>query len=246
MRNTKPSAFLLLCLVVASVVAAPSMSAQPDAAAEPVEELDEIVVRGKRLAQEIEEAEDKFFKLFNEVNKDHRYDTHCVSVRLPDSRIETRTCIPAFVANAMEEWAPYRARCQPPLEDVDEFSCLDRNNDRSLSWEEAGARPELEGAFSEMDENDDNRLSYDEFLRDTPGPTAVYMPPPPDLVLMNGTQAWYDHMMKVTSSDPRLKQMADHLGGLYYELRSAQSRYDEVVEQTRGKPAKPNLGPRRP
>jgi hypothetical protein len=218
------------------------------AAEQSADTLDDVVVRGKHLAEEIEEAENRFFALFNELNKDDRYDTRCVYSRVRSGgRMQSRICLPEFVIDAIVDWAPVSARCQPPEEPEygpggQEFVCLDRNKDGRLSRDEASARSELEGAFLRYDiDPNDGFLSTREFPTDLPAP-VVYRPPPPQLVLMEGSGRWYDHMMKVTNSDPRLKQMADHLGGLHEELSAAQRRYD------RQKPAlpkaKPNPGPR--
>ncbi len=230
--------------------------AAPSQAGEPLDELDEVVVRGKDLTQAIVKAEDEYFAIFNDVNKDDRYDTHCVALRLNnDSRIQSRVCMPGFVADAMADWAPFKARCQPPQEGGDEFACLDRNGDGRLSKEEAGARVELEASFELLDKSGspDGYLRRDEFdascrdcsPADLPSPPVVYMPPPPQLVLMEGSQKWYDQMLKVTNSDPRLKKMADHLGGLYHELAATQRQFEKLEAEAKPKGGKPNLGPRR-
>jgi hypothetical protein len=224
-------------------------------ALEEINQLEEVVVRGKRLRDQIFDAEDEFYKIFNAVNKDDRYDTNCVALQLDrESRMQSRACIPGFVADAMAEWAPYKARCQPPLEGGDEFSCLDRNKDRRLTRDEASARPELEAAFVDLDvdRGADGYISLEEFngsCQDCdpakfPQPVAIYMPPTPDAILVAGTQKWYDHMKEVVDSDPRLYAMADHLGALYQELSSAQRRYDELDAEAKEKAVKRNTGPR--
>ncbi|MEO8315720.1 MAG: hypothetical protein ABI645_13110, partial [Pseudomonadota bacterium] len=201
------------------------------------------------------DAEDEFYKIFNDVNKDDRYDTHCESVYLDrESRIQSRACIPGFVIDAMADWAPFKARCQPPVEGGDEFSCLDRNKDRRLSRDEASARPELEAAFTDLDvdRGPDGYINVQEFngsCQDCdpakfPQAVAVYMPPTPDAILMDGTRKWYDHMKEVIDSDPRLHKMADHLGALYQELSVAQHRYDELDAEAKAKAGKRNIGPR--
>ncbi len=207
----------------------------------PLEELDEVVVHGKQLMEQIVDAEEEFYKLFNDLNKDDRYDTHCVYLQMQgDSRMQTRSCIPGFVADAMANWAPFKARCQPPQEpeygrDSPEFACLDRNNDGRLSLEEASARDELASAFFEIDAdgNRDGSISGEEFQQAIDNRTdlsapPVYMPPTPDAILVDGTKRWYDHMTSVVNSDPRLRKMASHLGDLYYDLGQAQRRFDEL------------------
>jgi hypothetical protein len=263
-RNLRPA-----CLAALIIVAAPVMGATPDTsrspatgAAEPaqsatiLEQLEEVVVHGRHLKEEIVKAEDEYFSLFNEVNKDDRYDTHCVYLQMQyDSKLQSRGCIPGFVADAMAQWAPYKARCQPPVEPgMDEFDCLDRSHDRRLSLQEAEARTELADVFQDLDKDGgpDGYLSRMEFTatcRDCspellPSAPAVYIPPTPDAVLMNGTQKWFDHMVAVNNSDPRLKKMADHLGDLYQQLSAAQHRIDELDAASMPKTGKRSTGPR--
>jgi hypothetical protein len=51
-------------------------------------------------------------------------------------------------------------------------------------------------------------------------------------------------MMQVTTSDPRLKKMADHLGGLYQQLAATQRQYDKLEAEVLPKTSKRNTGPR--
>jgi hypothetical protein len=249
------TAAAVLAMVPAAFCAIPAASGPPAAAntqppeAVAVEELDvleEVVVHGKRLREQIYEAEDEFYKVFNDINKDDRYDTHCVSLQLDrESRIQSRACMPGFVADAMADWAPYKARCQPPMEGGDEFTCLDRNRDGRLSRDEAAARVELDAAFVDLDvdRGPDNYLSRNELDASCsdcdpskiPPIEPVYIPPTPDIVLANGSKKWYDHMKAVIDSDPRLVKMADHLGELYQALSAAQHRYDELDAEAKSK-----------
>jgi hypothetical protein len=248
---------LAISLWLAAMVAVAQAPTPAATTAEVIEELEEVVVHGRRLKDEIIKAEDKYFELFNEVNKDDRYDTKCLSLEMErDSRLQHRACIPGFVREAMADWAPFKARCQPPQEGsgFDEFSCLDRNRDNRISLNEAGARSELEDAFRDLDVDGgaDSYLSRSEFTascRDCdpakiPPPGSVYMPPTPDAVLMNGTTKWYQHMLQVTNSDPRLKTMADELGAMYEQLYAAQHRIDELDAKSKPNTGKVSTGPR--
>jgi hypothetical protein len=221
---------------------APAPAAAPPTQAEALEELDEILVRGKRLKLVIVEAEDEFYALYNEVNKDSDYDTSCPTLNIdPDqrgSRIGTRVCLPGFMADAMADWAVSKIECT-------DYSSYDTNMDGRMSYEEAPDH--ARGRFTLLDRNGDRFLSPIEYADDVmAGAVACRPAPPPQLVLMERTRDWYDHMLKVTNSDPRLKKMADHLGDLYYELMQEQARLNKAAalqEEGRVKAA-PNLGPR--
>jgi EF hand len=232
----------------ATPVAPVAAAVQPAPAQDVVQQLDEIVVHGKRLVKAINDAEDDFYQLFNQLNKDDRYDTSCVYLNAnPDdrnSRIQTRVCMPGFVADAMADWAQWKIRCQPPLQGFDEFSCLDRNSDRRISWQEATARTELEADFQALDQDHDGFLSRQEFAAETSTSQPAYQPPPPQLVLMEGSKDWYAHMMQVINSDPRLQQKAGHLDDLYRELVAVQQQYGKARDDLPVKTVKPNLGPR--
>ncbi len=239
-------------VAVAGEAAAPaSVAAAVPAVAQPTEELEvlaEIEVRGKRLKDEIADAEDDFYQLFNKVNKDDNYDTKCVNLQLDNnSKITTRTCIPGFVANAIVDWQVFKAKCQPPYEGFDEFICLDRNKDNRINWNEASARPELEGQFTMLDANHDNSITRDELedIGGIPAGTAAYQPPPPQLVLMEGSAKWAQAMKKVIDSDPRLLEQAGKLDDLYAELARVSQKYVKVMADGQPEPTtRRELGPR--
>src|SRR5262245_14805300 len=73
----------------AATAAAPAAPAE-----EPLEELDQIVVRGESIIKAIADAEDNFYDLFNKLNTDDDYDTNCVYLQLdPTTRINSRVCL---------------------------------------------------------------------------------------------------------------------------------------------------------
>ncbi len=146
----------------------------------------------------------------------------------------------------MSEWQVFKMRCQPPMEGGDAFSCLDRNRDNRLSWDEASVRNELVSQFQDMDSDHDGYLSRQEFDAGSAafGP-PTYQPAPPELVLMEGSQNWAKQMMKVINSDARLQEQAGHLDDLYRELAQVQGRYNKL--ETDAQPEKTEkhvLGPR--
>jgi hypothetical protein len=84
---------------------APALASQPTGQ---VEELDEITIEGKKLYQlrmAVTETEDRFYKLFNELNTNDDYDVQCANQAPTGSRITRRVCKPVFYANAEAEYA---------------------------------------------------------------------------------------------------------------------------------------------
>jgi hypothetical protein len=224
------------CAILCSVAAANSgaSEAPPPPAVEELEELDEVVVRGKRLRDVIIKAEDEFYKLYNQLNKDDKYDVNCPYLNTGSdygSRISSRLCLPGFVADAIADFAAFKVSCEPT------FSNFDGNRDGRISRMEAGMNADLQFQFDQLDRNGDESLDqYGEFRAFENWALAnmnCYRPPPPELVLMEGTDKWYTHMLAVTNSDPRLQDMAGRLDGLHQEMSVVQRRYREVSDAER-------------
>ena len=115
------------------------------ARSQPEEQLDEVVIEGKRLYQlrkEIVAAEDRFFKLYNELNKDDDYDVQCANEANTGSRIKQRVCKPVFFSNAEADYAQAMLRgyyAPPPA-----LVALERQEDyRSKTLAVINKHPEL-------------------------------------------------------------------------------------------------------
>lgn len=251
---------VLLGLFAAGAVQSGEAPPQPEASRtlapeelplDELEELDEVFVRGGRLRDRIIRAEDEFYKLFNQLNTDDQYDTNCPYLNTdpdnPGSRLQFRMCLPGFVADAMADWAVFKVQCEP------EFRNFDSNRDGRISRMEAMSNADMSFQFDSLDENDDDHLNEYQEFRTFAGWAQMnqncYRPPPPDLVLMEGTSAWYAHMMKVINSDPRLQEMAGKLDDMHRELRMIQTRYNSLEDEKKDamstRPRNPNAGPRR-
>jgi hypothetical protein len=106
---------------VATPPAATPSAAPP--AAQQIDELEE--VNGGRLYDRIVRAEDRFFKLYNELNKDDDFDTNCANVPIgDDSRVEQRFCMPSFFADAKAEQVRLSQYC---------LSLTSRNEDGDIT-----------------------------------------------------------------------------------------------------------------
>jgi hypothetical protein len=95
-----------------------SAASQP---AQELDELDEVWVRGKRLSDVIEEAEDEFFRVYNKLNKNHDYDVHCGYMDLSRmSMAMMRTCVPGFIVYTYYDLAGRAVqRCSDSTSSID-------------------------------------------------------------------------------------------------------------------------------
>jgi hypothetical protein len=96
-RRAGLAALLAVALPILAAAAAPEQSKD--------EVLDEVVVQGTRLwalREKMVEVEDKFYALYDELNKDNDFDVHC-HIEVPTGRIiKERVCRIAFYENAQE------------------------------------------------------------------------------------------------------------------------------------------------
>ena len=103
-----------LSMPVSAAVEAPAAEILT-ATADPLVELEEVWVRGKRLADRITDVEDEFFELYNKVNKTNRFDVQCGYMKLSrDSMIMVRTCVPQFLASYSASYHGYTRTYQIP------------------------------------------------------------------------------------------------------------------------------------
>lgn len=84
---------------------------------EVLEELDEVVVvQGSKLWQmrkQLEEAQNRIFYLYNELNEDEDYDLHCRQDARTGTRLMTRQCLVQFFEQAQLEYAQGRSGTDP-------------------------------------------------------------------------------------------------------------------------------------
>lgn len=73
----------------------------------PTEQLDEVTVEGARLSrmrERIVAAEDRFYALYNELNKNDDYDVHCTNEAPLGTRFKKRICRVEFYSRAKQEY----------------------------------------------------------------------------------------------------------------------------------------------
>lgn len=199
----------------APAATADSAAAQP---AEQLEELEEVWARGKSLAQEIREAEDSFYAVYNKVNRNESFRITCGEMSLhPGSMIMRRICVPGFAAIA------YRSSYPTTVYSSCNTSGLATNQHGVL--QSLTSTPSCMGAWSVSGLAMGN-LSMRDLVAARAKELAV-------------------HMMMVINSDARLKDMAGQLDDLYLEFNSTRVRYNEVKPAESGaKPRRVNTGPR--
>src|SRR5690606_10847077 len=129
------------------------------------------------------------------------------------------------------DWTVFKVKCEP------EFRNFDSNRDGRISEMEAMANMDLSYQFDQIDENGDGFLNEYQEFRNFVGWAQMnqncYRPPPPDLVLAEGSRKWYEHTMKVIASDPRLQEMAGKLDDMHRELRRIQTRANTLEDERR-------------
>ena len=113
------------------------MEAAPPA--NPEQQIEEITVTGQRsllmLRQQVSEAEDVMYGLYNELKTDNKYDIVCIVETRIFSHIKEKTCQPVYARNAMMDEAQNRAR---GMEGVPVFAVL------------AQEYPQLDARFKEV------------------------------------------------------------------------------------------------
>jgi hypothetical protein len=207
------------------------------AAAEP-QQLDEIWVYGKSLSRRIEDAENKMFKRYNKLNKNHDYDVVCGTVSLhPGSMIMKRSCQPGFVVNYAGGTgaigfgnsvyvAGYSSYNQPCTSTNGMIGQTDMTG--QMYWVWSGCSP-------------------------SPAPYITYLSPPASprvTVTKESREKYAKNFIKVVITDTSLLDMAEGLTRLYAEMDEIQGRYQAAKDEANARrrlerqSMKPVTGPR--
>src|SRR5262245_20872239 len=139
MRRLKRGAMRVMTLILFSIAlsgggaaVAQAPAARDDADTTPRETPDEVVVRGKRLADfrvEVEAARVRAYDVFNEINSTNDFDIQCVDEPRRGSRMGRRVCVAQFehriaAAAARDYLATMRAIC-PDVEGLTQRCLFD-------------------------------------------------------------------------------------------------------------------------
>jgi len=86
-------------------VRAAEPATDPATTTQPLEEVEVIGKKLSKLRQEVIEAEERYYALYNELNTNDDYDVHCVLEAHIGTRIKSRVCKAVYVAKAQEDEA---------------------------------------------------------------------------------------------------------------------------------------------
>lgn len=205
----------------------------------PLEELKEVWIRGKRLSNVIEDAEDDFFDLYNKLNRDNQYDVYCGSMALYNSSmIMVRKCVPGFIAHTGDAFGRVR---YTQFGGAFYGSTGYYGGSRFGAW---GAWPD--SPYSDYGYNSFyTGYGYGDAFAYAPS-IPVYAGPSSAELLMSKRPAYGANLLKVVNSDPQLLEMVRGLDVLYKEMDQVKGHYVQVKAEVRAsrKPAKPYLTPR--
>jgi hypothetical protein len=135
---------------------------------------EEVVVRGRRLTDlrfEVEQAQERAYAIFNDINSDDDFDVYCREERRYHSRATQRTCRPQFENRISAEAArAYMAElswtCQPSLEGfLDTQACMFSGPGVAAKAAAQGVEGQLPGKRDQMSDeivrlaNEDDRFA---------------------------------------------------------------------------------------
>lgn len=195
---------------VSAAVEAPEAVADA-MAVDPLEELEEVWVHGRSLANRITDAEDEFFALYNKVNKNNKFDVHCGYMNLTrDSMIMVRTCVPDFLARYSRSYYGYTG---------------------SQSFSSVSNFPSTFGGYGGY-----NGFGGYSGVVSFGGRSGYGYAPPADLMATHYREDYAKNVLNVIYGDPGLLEKAKGLAVLYNEMEVVQGRYKELRTITRRKP----------
>jgi hypothetical protein len=187
-----------------------------------LQELGEIWVRGKGLAEAIADAEDDFYQLYNKLNTDRDYQVACGYMSLEQgSMIMSRSCIPAFLEY-------YTDRLHPSYTSLPGASPFGTNTGCS-GYAGSTVVRDLYGT-------QDYYMAGCDYMN-TMSTGYGYAPLDLDqlsqesisaLIPEERRKAYYRNVMKVIYSDQRLLEQAERLARLYQEMADVQHRYAQA------------------
>lgn len=217
---------LAMAAIVASATAAGAAAPANASPVEELQELDEIWVRGKLTANVVVDAENRFFRLYNKLNRNNRYDVYCDYMQLDrDSMIMHRACVPDFLVNYASLFTGSWSYTSVPSCGMTANSDMDGNTYYVTDCS-GGAYAGARYGGSYYNGSGWNISGYPagwsepSYMRagvGTPEERAEYV----------------ETVMRVTRSDPQLLAMANEMVGMWNEMDRIQARYVQVRDEKR-------------
>lgn len=225
---------LLFCVILAC----PAHAAEPPVAEAPkavedLVELEEVKVRGRLVANAVITAENRVFRLYNQLNKDNRYDVHCRDVRSREGLALLRVCVPEFLT-----------RLAAPI-----FTPASFGPGRQLGIPQCGARHTSYdaygnsyfisscgmgggyGGFGGMSSM--QPVTYVGSAGLPSGARRGSSASPTYGASQERIDEFKETMARVLNSDPELQDMAAQLAGMYQEMDRIETRYAQLRDERR-------------
>lgn len=228
---------LALCTLVwfLAALAAPAQAVEappaglPAESIQPVEELvelDEVMVRGKLVANAIITTENIVFRMYNNLNKDNRYDIHCFDLQMNRYRLSMlRTCLPEFLSNYSSPrfYPSVFAGGFGAVQPCGGRSGVDSNGNMfSMSSCPSGGYSGAFGSFGTY------ATPYYGNPATTSAPLALT-----GIVPNERITGYKENLLRVLGSDPQLLEMANQLADMYREVDRIQARYLALQDERR-------------
>jgi hypothetical protein len=212
LRSGVGAVALLAVTLCAAATPLPIALAEPARAGVPevLEELDEIVSHGKRLELRLQEEEQRFYQIYNEVNDRQEFDVACDAVFKDRASYGSRIlgtrqgCLPLYVLAALRVEFSYQTRPSYPCSAISSvYSYTDVLERSESSLGQLYTRPDW--SF-----NCSNTSSY---------PVAIR--PSAELVWMSRRSEFQANLARVIALDERLQALAGNLNRLAAEGRES-------------------------
>ena len=226
-------------LGVSMLVTAPAWSvAAPDAAAPSaatLDQLDEIVLNGKRMEQRMLESEQRFYQLYNKLNAREDFDVTCnYEVVNPNSvgigALRTRqSCVPLFFTNAIDDERGMRRT----------GACGSSGPSFGLygsSRFSFPATPAVTNSFYNAWDGAYSDARTADFSSSTPAlsvstnisPCVVAISERPHLMWLDRRAAFEENLTKIMRSEPQLQALGGQFESLIEESANAQKLATEA------------------
>lgn len=224
-------ASLPLLMLAVPAPATESLAAESPRPVEELVELDEVKVRGKVVANAVITVENRVFRLYNQLNKDNRYDVHCRDTRSREGLAMLRVCVPEFLTRLAAPSitpAPLAASRQLGFPQCGGMAVSYDPDGNLYRMASCGVGGGFVG-FGGMSYPIQSTYIGSAGLPSGAGRSVL----PPYAAPQERIDEFKATMTRVINSDPELQDMAAQLAGMYQEMDRIEARYVQLQEQRR-------------